>query len=635
MSDPLSGIDDDAVSDRGQTSGTIAESARPESALKERAMDEAPVGIVITDPALSDNPIVYANDGFTRLTGYPKTEILSRNCRFLQGEGTESAPVDRMRAAVDAGESVTVELRNYRKNGQPFLNRVTIAPLYDGDEIANFVGIQQDVSDHEQRERELEQEREFVERTLDVLNDVFYVVDPDGSLRRWNDRFSDVTGYSDDAIADMDVFEFVPDAERDRISAAIERTLTDGRGTIESALLTADGGAIPYEFAGARLTDPEGELIGLVVIGRDVSERNRRQRVFEALHEIATTIQTETSVEGACERAVAAAGDVLEFDMCTVVLQEGEWLVPYAIDAPPGGSRRMRIDQGLAGKTFQSGDPHLVDEITHDDKTDPARESYRSGISVPIGERGVFQAASNEAHAFDAQDVEFAELLVSHTANAIERIEREADLQRQNDRLEEFASIVSHDLRNPLNVAMGRLEFAREECDSDHLDDVAEAHDRMESLIENLLLLSREGESAVETERVAIAETIEDCWQNVRTKDARLEVETDRAIRANVSRLEQLGENLVRNAVEHGDDGVTITVGTVDDGFYVEDDGPGIPPEERETVFETGHTTSPDGNGFGLSIVDQICEAHGWSIRATESRDGGARFEITGVEFVR
>jgi len=78
---------------------------------------------------------------------------------------------------------------------------------------------------------------------------------------------------------------------------------------------------------------------------------------------------------------------------------------------------------------------------------------------------------------------------------------------------------------------------------------------------------------------------------------------------------------------------VTVTVGTIDDGVYVEDDGPGIPEDDREDVFEAGYSTAADGTGFGLSIVKQIAEAHGWAISVTEGAGGGARFEITGLEF--
>ena len=197
----------------------------------------------------------------------------------------------------------------------------------------------------------------------------------------------------------------------------------------------------------------------------------RRETAIEALHDVAVTIQTEESIEAVCERTVSAAADILEFKLCTILLREGEWLVPYATsaDAPSDGTRPMRIDQGLAGKTYQTGRAQVVDEIAPADETGPAKETYRSGLSVPIGDHGVFQAVSTAPGAFDDGDVELAELLVSHTQTALDRIEHERELKRQNDRLDQFASVVSHDLRNPLHVASARLELATEECDSPHL----------------------------------------------------------------------------------------------------------------------------------------------------------------------
>jgi len=125
-----------------------AEEVREELSLKEQAMDEAPVGIAITDPDRADNPIIYTNDKFVELTGYSRDDVIGRNCRFLQGDETRDEPRAEMRDAVDNAEPVTVELRNYRKDGEAFWNRVSIAPISGEDGGAEyFVGFQQDVTD--------------------------------------------------------------------------------------------------------------------------------------------------------------------------------------------------------------------------------------------------------------------------------------------------------------------------------------------------------------------------------------------------------------------------------------------------------------------------------------------------------
>ena len=234
-------------------------------------------------------------------------------------------------------------------------------------------------------------------------------------------------------------------------------------------------------------------------------------------------------------------------------------------------------------------------------------------------------------------------------SDVTELLRQRRRLERQNERLEEFASVVSHDLRNPLNIIDLRLELAREEPNTEHLDAIDRASSRMDALIDDLLTLARHGEDIADTEPTDLAALAESCWRNVATADATLATDIDRTVEADPTRLRQLLENLVRNSVEHGSTGsrtgsddsvehagadVTIRVGALDDppGFYVADDGPGIPEDERKDVFDTGHSTAPDGTGLGLSIVKQVVDAHGWEIRVTDSAEGGARFEITGVE---
>ena len=226
----------------------------------------------------------------------------------------------------------------------------------------------------------------------------------------------------------------------------------------------------------------------------------------------------------------------------------------------------------------------------------------------------------------------------------LERSQREQELNRQIDRLEEFSNIVSHDLRNPLNVAQGRLELAQNNCESPHLDTVIDALDRMEAIIEDTLTLARQGQSVEEMQPIEIAELISDCWDVVESPDSELRVIDEFTVHGDPGRLSHVFENLFRNAIEHSEDSVMIRVGVKnvmytstrapDSGtfsFYVEDNGPGVPEGRREAVFDAGETTRKEGTGFGLSIVKQITEAHGWEVELTESFGGGARFEFTNV----
>jgi PAS domain S-box-containing protein len=419
-----------------------------------RAMDEAPVGITMSDPAQPDNPLRYVNDRFVEMTGYDRAATLGRNCRFLQGAETTDERIDELRAAIAAGDPVTTTLRNYRRDGEVFWNRVSLTPLRDEDgEIDRWVGFQEDVTAHKRYQRRLE---------------------------------------------------------------------------------------------------------------------------------------------------------------------------------------------------------------------------------------------------------------------------------RQNARLERFAGVLSHDLRNPLTVAKGRLDVARDEVTRDEaarddLDAVADAHGRIETLIDDLLALVRGDD--IDTEPVSLATVAQTCWTGLDTGTAALRIETDRTLLAESRRFERLLTNLLGNAVERsstgsqpsagdivehgstsppsqapedavehgstsppsqapedavehgstsppsqapedavehgstsppsqapedavehgsttsrspdasgdGGSGARITVGGMAGGFYVAADGPGVESANRERLFELGYADG-DGTGFGLSIVEEFAVAHGWTVGVTTSETGGARFEVVGVD---
>ncbi|WP_336330555.1 histidine kinase N-terminal 7TM domain-containing protein [Haloarcula sp. CGMCC 1.2071] len=245
---------------------------------------------------------------------------------------------------------------------------------------------------------------------------------------------------------------------------------------------------------------------------------------------------------------------------------------------------------------------------------------------------------------YDSHDALVGRVFLIHEIT--EQKERERELERRNQQLDQFAAVLSHDLRNPLNVASGRLALARERNDPEEFDRVEEAHDRMSSLIDEVLAFARDEKTTdrVELQLSALAKA---AWGHVDTGEATLRIDGDRVIVGDRDQLLQLFENVFRNSVEHGstssrtesDDsvghggaGVTIRVDATPDGFTISDNGPGVPPEEREEIFTHGVTSSESGTGLGLAIVQHVVESHGWAVEMTESRSGGAKLVMSGLE---
>ncbi|PSP78772.1 histidine kinase [Halobacteriales archaeon QS_1_68_20] len=480
---------------------------------------------------------------------------------------------------------------------------------------------------------------------VESVGDPMYVLDDEGVITFANAAMARTLECDREEVIGSHVSRFVADADARKGTEAL-LSLVDGDeewASLEMEVRTADGRRIHTEDKFAALTE-DGSLVGSVGVVRDITDRTERQReleelnhTIERLHGVATELQATETVDAIYELAIAAAEDVLGFDWCVVATVEEEWFELRAVseEAPVGdGERHLRVDEGLAGESFRTGESRLSHDGRYSPTSEPAREVFRSSITVPLGDRGVFQALSRSVGHFDQQDVEVAELLVTDVAEALRRVERERELARQNERLERFASMVSHDLRNPLQVAKGYVELL--DCEGP-VDAVADALDRMDVLIGESLALARQGQTIDDPEPVDLRQSVETAWETVETVEADLVVHDDFTFLADGRRLSSLLKNLVRNAVEHGD-AATVRVGSLDDGegFYVEDDGVGVPPDERGQVFEFGYSTAEEGTGVGLAIVAEIADAHGWDVAvagtdASDGDEGGARFEFSGV----
>ena len=286
--------------------------------LKERAMDEASVGITISDPTREDNPLIYVNDGFVDQTGYNRAEVLGRNCRFLQGNDRDQPPLDDLREAIAADEPITVELRNYRKNGEQFWNRLSVAPIYDeAGELANHVGIQQDVTTVRESQRELQAERERFELLIESTDEyAFLVTDENGAISTWNDGAANLFGYDAETAVGMSMAELHPPSDRE--TGLPDRLLQQARYAGEASddgwRVRADGSEFYADVRYAALESDDGAPTGYAQIVRDMTEERRQQRRTERFVEESEDVVTIVDPDGTITYVSRSSDRALGYD---------------------------------------------------------------------------------------------------------------------------------------------------------------------------------------------------------------------------------------------------------------------------------------------------------------------------------
>ncbi|PSQ39405.1 hypothetical protein BRD13_03090 [Halobacteriales archaeon SW_5_70_135] len=482
-------------------------------------------------------------------------------------------------------------------------------PLEEEDGTLLIRGAVQDITERKHSRRRLRQEREQFEQFVENLPVGVFRATLDGEIIDTNSTLQDIYNAESAAqLQDAGTYTLFPDdTDREQLLDQIERTGQVKDERLEVETLDGDDRSVRTTLT---LIEEDGTryLEGVV---QDVTERRELESRLRQVETVAESLNDPVYVIDEDGR----------FKYVNEALVE---LVGYAEERILGNTPALIKDDDAVEQAERQLGRLLSDDGP---ETETFEVTIQPKAGDPIACEDHMGVLPYEGDSFEGS--------VGILREITERKRRARELRRERDRLDEFAGVMSHDLRNPLNVAQGRLELAREDCESPHLDSVEEAHERMEELIEELLHLARQGEQVRELTPVALATLTEQCWQTVTTDEATIHVKTDKTVLADESRLSQLFENLFRNAVQHAGESVTITVGELHSGrgFYVEDDGPGIPEDERADVFDAGYSSVEDGTGFGLNIVEQVARAHGWDVRVTDGSAGGARFEVTGVEF--
>jgi len=534
--------------------------------------------------------------------------------------------------------------------------------------------------------------REFAEVLFGPQSWFAGVVGPDGRLEYANDAARELVGATDsgedeDSSVEGEFFWETPwfdhdpevrAAVRERVAAAVDgdaRECTATHVTTDGETVTVDLELQPMPAPGTDEDAAAGDGCAVAVTGRRVDDPAvNAAAAVDAAGALETLRELHERTPGGGNGGDAGFEDrvqtSLEIGSEYLGLAEGFYT---KID---GGAQFVRASVGdhpllQPGEQADLEDTYCKDTVAGDSPNvlegvgespfadDRAYEVF--GLECYVGSEirldgtthGTLCFADRDARPdpITAADEAFVAVLAGWLEQELEH-ERERDrLGRQADRLEEFAGVVSHDLRSPLNAASGHLDLAATRLDAERGDDeqvveavdsAVDAVDRMTELVEEVRALAEQGAVVGDREAVSLAAVAADAASTALPETATLTVDTGAGERlaADAERLRTVFENLFRNAVEHGGEDVAVTVASVDPqsgggeaGFAVADDGPGFGDTDPGDVFEQGFTTRTGGTGYGLNIVEAVVEAHGWTVSAGDGEDGGARFDVRGVEF--
>jgi len=254
--------------------------------LLDRAVSASSNGIVITDPKLPDDPIVYVNPAFERISGYPVDEVLGHNCRFLQGEDRDQPALGELRASLKEERESKVILKNYRKDGTPFWNELYVSPVHDEDgRLTNFVGVQNDITERRRIEEVLRESEERFRATFEHAAIGAAQVGVDGRWLRINRRLGEIVDYEPEELLEISFQDITHPDDLEGDLELMRRLLEDEvqTYTIEKRYVRRDGSTVWVNLTVSLVRDSSGEPTYFIAVVEDISERKKTEEERDLL----------------------------------------------------------------------------------------------------------------------------------------------------------------------------------------------------------------------------------------------------------------------------------------------------------------------------------------------------------------
>ena len=491
--------------------------------------------MIITDPRQDDNPVVFANDSFCQLTGYPRSEILGRNCRFLQGPETDPETTRRIHEAVKAVEPIEIDIRNYRKNGQPFWNRLLLAPVFDADgKLAYFFASQVDVTLQRERLEGLQSDNAALNAELTARLHIDHEREREldlamraGGLGAWSvdvrtrtlvasEAYKTLMGWpADQVFTYEDRQSLIHPEDRDAVRAQSDATIGAGADYhIVHRVVTPTGVTRWMEARGLLIHDASGEPLRIAGVTTDITERVRAERLRSALMELADALRDTADPDDLTHAACTIVGRTLEVDRVgfgmvdrraeTITIQR-DWNAPGIQSL--AGTLNFR-DYGSYIEDLKRGETVVFDDARLDPRTRETAAALEAisalaVVNMPLQEQGetvaLFYANNAMPRIWLEDELTFlrdvgertlaarerrrAERHLARLAESLERTveERTAELMaseaalRQAQKMEAVGQLtggIAHDFNNLLTAVAGSLEMVVKRADQGRMEDV-------------------------------------------------------------------------------------------------------------------------------------------------------------------
>lgn len=540
-----------------------------------------------------DGTYKLANPAAADIFGVEPDEVVgSKDSEFFNDEDFEDIRENDRKVVEEGVEVFNHATRKLEGEDVYFIN--SKRPYREDGEIKGVIGVSRDVTEERRKDRRLE-------AIFNNSREIIVIIDTDRTVLRVNNTAEQVLGREKEDLEDVKFGEYSFFFSEERSKALFERAV-DGEAVSETVEVEIDSKTRIMEVSLTPIQDEDGEVKSVLVEAYDITDLKSNEKQLEAAFNSSYQMMGVLDTDGGVLRINSAVEDFFDVSREEVIGRHYSDLLDFIGDRDIMRMYKQFLQsshfQKLQERGFYRQEIHLEKGDGQTAKLDVSLKAVRDG-------KGEMTAILAEA-----RDV---------TQTKMDR----RQLEDQKRRLERFSSIVSHDLRNPLNVASGYIELAKQSGKDEDFDRAMKAIDRMDQIIMELLEISGKPEH-FDKSSLDLEEVFEEAYSHTDVEPD-YKIEDSMEFKGGRSGVVRIFENLIRNTAEHNDD-AEIEIGVIKKGFYYEDDG--SIDKDIEKILEYGYSTSTEGNGLGLSVVQRVADINDWDLNIAKNKNGGLRFEF-------